>query len=331
MIGPGANRSSRAHAPASSTRYSRKAAIFGSASVTAPTTSSNPSMPTSASSGTAVIARATLRASSLVRQPVRPPAAPPSSRTSNGRPSGICSSSRRSSSTPLKGIDQAQELESGVGLQFGEHGADRLAADQLIGHEHTRHAEPTAHHQLLHGGDGDAPGAVGELPGEQLRRHGGLAVRAQAHIELLEKAAHPAAVVRERGSLEHRDRERQVLAQQVPALAPGGAQRQRSGQRRPALGRKRYRRVQQLVQVHRKSPHPPCVTSGGIIVRHPADHATKAATVGGAAPEPIGPRRLRRAQAVEHRAELADPGADRARAAPEVFARTDRGPVAGTG
>ena len=171
----------------------------------------------------------------------------------------------------LQGIDQAQELEAGVGLQLGEDGADRLAPDQLIGHEHTRHAEPTAHHQLLHGGDGDAPGAIGELPGEQLRRHGGLAVRAQAYIEVFEKAAHPAAVVGERGSLEHRDRERQVLAQQVPALAPGGAQRQRSGQRRPALGGKRYRRVQQLVQVHRKSPHPACVTSGGIIVRRPAD------------------------------------------------------------
>jgi hypothetical protein len=185
-------------------------------------------MPTSASSGTAATARAT----------ARDPAFEQDLERSTERhllelaPEHLDARQR---------IDQTQELETGVGLELGEHGANRLSPDQLIGHQHPRHAKAPADHQLLHRGDGDPPGAVAELAGEQLRRHGGLAVRAQPDVEMLEKASHPATVASERRAFEHRDRERQILAQQIPALAPDLAEGQCPGAGRPALGGGRHR------------------------------------------------------------------------------------------
>ena len=63
-----------------------------------------------------------------------------------------------------------------MGLELGDHLADRLAADQLVRQHHPRHAEAAADHQLLDGRDRDPQGAIGELAGEQLGRHRGLAM-----------------------------------------------------------------------------------------------------------------------------------------------------------
>ena len=156
----------------------------------------------------------------------RPRAAPRTAARAGGR-----AAPARSAATPASESTTHRNSKLGSASSSGDHLADRLAADQLVRHQHPRHAEAAADHQLLDGRDRDAPGAVGELAGEQLRRHRGLAVRAQADVEALEEAPHPAAVVAERRALEDGDRQRQVLAQQVPALL---ADRARAAARRPA-------------------------------------------------------------------------------------------------
>jgi len=82
---------------------------------------------------------------------------------------------------------------------------DRLAADQLVGHQHPRHAETAAYLHLLYRRDRDAEGAIIELTGKKLGRHGGFAVGTKVDVVMLEKAAHPAAVMA-KGAVFHHQR-----------------------------------------------------------------------------------------------------------------------------
>ena len=131
-------------------------------------------------------------------------------------------------------IDQAVEIEGGVAAQLVGDGRDLLAADELIGEHHATDAEAAGDHHLPDAGDGDAPGAVGQLLGEQLRRHGGLAVGRDPGVGQFEEAPHPAAVVIERRALDHGDRQRQVALQQVPAALADLAEA--AWEPRPAAG-----------------------------------------------------------------------------------------------
>ena len=79
-----------------------------------------------------------------------------------------------------------------------DHRANLGCAEQLIGHDDAAHAKAHAEAELLHVGDGDSPGARGELLREDLRRHRRLAVRRQQHAGRCGEVAHPGVIVRER-------------------------------------------------------------------------------------------------------------------------------------
>ena len=150
----------------------------------------------------------------------------------------------------FQGIDQAVEVEGGVAAQFVGDGRDLLAADELIGEHDATDAEAAADHHLPDAGDGDAPGAVGKLLGEQLRRHGGLAVGRDPGVGQFEEAPHPAAVVVERRALDHRDRQRQVALEQVPAALADLAEAHRRRGRRQAFDAAVEGGLQQAVEIH---------------------------------------------------------------------------------
>ncbi|MNL24221.1 hypothetical protein D3C87_1456460 [compost metagenome] len=95
-----------------------------------------------------------------------------------------------------------------------------FVAHDLVGDQRAARAGGHAHGQLRDGGKGQAPGASIELALEQLRRHGGLAVRRQVDAPFAHARLHPLEVVFERLALEHGQRQRQVAGQHVPA---GGA------------------------------------------------------------------------------------------------------------
>ena len=63
------------------------------------------------------------------------------------------------------------------------------------------------HPDLLDGRQGYAPGAVRQLAVEQLGRHGGLAVGAEAGAAAADELGHPLGVVFQGRALEHRHRE----------------------------------------------------------------------------------------------------------------------------
>ena len=68
------------------------------------------------------------------------------------------------------------------------------------------------------GGQGDAPGAVFQLPVEQRRAHGGLAMGRQLHAIGLDEPAHPGQVVFDAALAQHGDRQADVVGEDVPAV-----------------------------------------------------------------------------------------------------------------
>ena len=129
-------------------------------------------------------------------------------------------------------IRQRVELECRIARDLVQHVRNGLAPDELVRHQHARDAVRATDPELLHGRDRDPPGAVGELAAEQLRTHRRLAVRREHDAgESLERA-HPRSVMRQRRFLQHRERQRQVFPQHVPA-ARGDLRRARAGRRPP--------------------------------------------------------------------------------------------------
>ena len=115
------------------------------------------------------------------RQPVRPPGTPSSSSAVSVRGIALRSAAALDQRELRQRIDQEVELEIRMLVLQADHSRDLGAPTQLIGHDDAAHAEAHADGELLYGGDGDAPGAGGELLREDLRRHRRLAVRRQQH------------------------------------------------------------------------------------------------------------------------------------------------------
>ncbi len=158
------------------------------------------------------------------------------------------------------GIDEAVEFESGIGGELLQDIADRLAADELIGKHDALDAHRSAHLHLLRRRHRHRPGAVGELPAEQRRAHGGLAVGRDHGARQLEEGLHPAVVVVDGGGFQHRRRQRQVLPQEVPALGADLPQGKRRHARRHALDETAQLKVIEIESVrhgcllHRRRP-----------------------------------------------------------------------------
>ncbi len=100
---------------------------------------------------------------------------------------------------PVGAVDIAEHLEVWVGVQLPGQPGHPGRVDQFVGKQQSRDAERAVGLQLADRRDRDAPGAGGELPGRQLRRHGGLAVRRQAHPGRLAVRRHRVDVVRQGG------------------------------------------------------------------------------------------------------------------------------------
>ena len=115
-------------------------------------------------------------------------------------------------------IGQAIEIEAGVAPELVEHIADGLPAHELVGKDDALEAEFAGNLDLMGRRHGDSPGAVPHLALEQLRAHGGLAMGRDDRAGFLQEAAHPAAVMGQRALLEHRQRQWQILPQDIPAL-----------------------------------------------------------------------------------------------------------------
>ena len=164
------------------------------------------------------MARATPSAVFRSRAPVRPPTSPPSTRSCKGRPIFGFPRRRRELGDIGLGIRQRIEIEIGIAGELLQHIADGALAQELIGHHHPADAGMADRLELLHRADGDAPGPVVDLALEELGTHGGLAMGRDHGAGAREEAAHPIAVMRQGALADHRQRQRQILAQQVPAL-----------------------------------------------------------------------------------------------------------------
>jgi hypothetical protein len=142
---------------------------------------------------------------------------------------------------PGQGVGQHVAGEIGVVVQQLQHGAHVAARHQLVGDQHAPHAKAVRHLHLHGIRQGDAPGAVGQLRAEQLRAHGGLAVRRQQHFVTVAEGAHPVQVVAQRRGLQDGHRIAGVAVQHVPALDADRALAQRRRDRQAF-----HARLQQL-------------------------------------------------------------------------------------
>ncbi len=114
-------------------------------------------------------------------------------------------------------IDQEHDAQVRMVGQQQLDACQVFVAHHLVGDERAARACGHAHGQLRDGREGQAPGAGVELALEQLRRHGGLAMRRQVDAPLAHARLHPREVVLQRLALEHGQRQRQVAGQHVPA------------------------------------------------------------------------------------------------------------------
>ncbi len=113
-------------------------------------------------------------------------------------------------------IDQAEEFEIGIAQQVGDD-LHIAPPHQLVGHQHAPDPVRMGGGGLLRGGQRDTPGAGLELPGEQLGRHRGLAVRCELHAVFVHEPAHPGEVMGQPAFVQHGGRQAQLLFQQPPA------------------------------------------------------------------------------------------------------------------
>jgi hypothetical protein len=128
-------------------------------------------------------------------------------------------------------VHQAQEVEARIGLELARQPLQPGGLDQLVGHEHPRHAEGPHDPHLADRRRRDPPRARLELAGEELRGHGRLAVRGEQEAALGAPALHEAEVVLERVLLEHHHRQEEVPLEHVPAPLAEFAQCHPAGRR----------------------------------------------------------------------------------------------------
>jgi len=148
-------------------------------------------------------------------------------------------------------VDQEHDAQLGVPAQQHLDAGQVFVAHHLVGDERAARAGRHAHRQLRDGGEGQAPGAGVELALEELRRHGGLAVRREVDAPLAHARLHPRQVVLERLALEHGQRQRQVAGQHVPAGGADLAAAARRGGARIALEVAAQQRVCEVVHDER--------------------------------------------------------------------------------
>ncbi len=155
-------------------------------------------------------------------------------------------------------VDERPELEVRIARHFLGHIARGLRPGDLVGEQDAIEAVLAGDPYLLHGGERDGEGAVRDLPGEELRRHGGLAVRRDSGAGHGEEAAHIGAVALQRGALQHGERQGKIFAQHVPALPAHCGQRQRPGAGWKTLGAAIDKAALDPAQIDRRHPRSPC-------------------------------------------------------------------------
>jgi uncharacterized protein (DUF2249 family) len=100
-------------------------------------------------------------------------------------------------------VDQAVKVEAGVSMEFVEYVPDLLPTHELIRKYDTLYSVLTANLQLLHCSHRNRPGAVLELPLEELRARRRLPMWSDHSPGETEKTAHPLTVVLQSRFLEH--------------------------------------------------------------------------------------------------------------------------------
>ena len=147
-------------------------------------------------------------------------------------------------------VDQAAELEPRVGQQARDNGHVG-AVDQLVGHQHPAHAVAVRIAHLRRGRQGDAPGAGLQLHREQLRAHGGLAVRGQLDPVGGHEPPHPVQVVGHGRIAQHRHRQADLAGEDAPAgRAHAGGVEHRIGRAQPLAGQLPGCRMKQIIVWH---------------------------------------------------------------------------------
>jgi hypothetical protein len=115
-------------------------------------------------------------------------------------------------------VYQAIKIKGRVPVKLVEDVSDLRPSDELVREHNALNAMLPTNLQLLHGGHCDCPCAIIQLTLEQLRTRRRLAVRSYGRTGTGEEVPHPLAVVLECGLLEHRQWERQIATQHVPAV-----------------------------------------------------------------------------------------------------------------
>lgn len=123
-------------------------------------------------------------------------------------------------------VDPADELERGIGGQLGGQPAQAARVEQLVGQQDPRDAERAVDAQVPGVGAGDAPGAVLDLAGEQLRGHRGLAVRGEDDAAGGAPGGHRPQVVLECFVVEYHEGREEPVGEQVEPPVRGFAQRE---------------------------------------------------------------------------------------------------------
>ena len=123
-------------------------------------------------------------------------------------------------------------------------------AKNLVGDDAARGACRDTGTQLADRCERQPPGAPVQLAAKQLRRHGRLAVRGQAHTVVASKALHPLQIAIQCIATDHGQRQRQIALQHVPALAADGGAAQRAAVVGEAFLRGVQEGVEQVLQGH---------------------------------------------------------------------------------
>jgi hypothetical protein len=133
------------------------------------------------------------------------------------------------------GVDVTEEAEGRVAVQLGGEPAQRDRVDQFVGEEDPLDAERPVDAHLMGDGRRDAPGSVGELAGEELRGHGGLAVRGEGQPVPLRVRLQQGQVVCDGLGGEREDGGGEAPGEQVAALGGERSHGHALGIRRQAL------------------------------------------------------------------------------------------------
>ncbi|CAD5952014.1 protein of unknown function [Streptomyces sp. KY75] len=139
---------------------------------------------------------------------------------------------------PAHGVDVTDEAELRVGAHLAGQPAQRDRVDQLVGEEDAADPVRAVDPGLVRHGGGDAPGAALQLVREELRGHGGLAVRGEGEAVALRVRLQQGEVVLHRLGGEGEDGGGEPAGEEVAALGGEGGDGQALG-----VGRERLEAV----------------------------------------------------------------------------------------